>query len=139
VIWDHLDPRVFTVSTGSQIWAYLFVSQIATGPGLQLLGCMQLPATHVPVVVANGAVTCRLKSGALDTIVLESHRAVQGPAVEGARGGAAGGVIGGPMGGGGGAGAAAAAKGNLTKRCDSACCGGWSVLVRAGCVLVVPR
>lgn len=79
VIWDASDARVFVVSDGSALHAYLHVPPAATtGPGVALLSRAPLPATHAPVVVSNGAVTCRLKSGALDVIVLESHRALQG-------------------------------------------------------------
>lgn len=101
MIWDVLDSRSFVVSDGTGLHTYLCTPAGAAGAGVQLLCRTALPATHVPVVVANGAVTCRLKSGALDKLVVESHRALQAGFEA---------VVGG------GGGGASVAKGMLTKR-----------------------
>jgi hypothetical protein len=91
VIWDALDARVFVVSDGNALHAYVHVPPAATtGPGVALLCRTPVPATHAPVVVANGAVMCRLRGGALDTIVVESHRALQGAMAAGGAGGGSG-------------------------------------------------
>jgi WD repeat-containing protein 19 len=78
VLWDAADGRVFVASDGAALYAYLFTLPLPTAPSLQLLCRTPLPATHAPVAVLNGAVACRLKNGALDTILLDSHRALQG-------------------------------------------------------------
>jgi hypothetical protein len=78
VLWDAADPRVFVVSDSATLSAYLIAPPAPASPALQQLCRTPLPATHAPVAAVNGAVTCRLKSGALDTIVLDSHRALQG-------------------------------------------------------------
>lgn len=120
VIWDCLDPRVFAVCAGVSLHAFLITPPLgAPGAAPALLARAPLPATHAPVVLANGAVTCRLRGGALDTIILDSHRALQGAAPGAAGGGGGGGfeIVGGPslvMGSGGGG--ASAAKGLLAKR-----------------------
>mgnify|MGYP001811112557 CR=1 FL=1 len=51
VVWDTSDARVFVVSDGAALHAYLHVPPAATtGPGLVLLCRAPLPATHAPVV-----------------------------------------------------------------------------------------
>lgn len=48
-----------------------------TGPQVQDLGKQAVPATHTPLTVCNGVVGCRLKSGAMDNVTLESHKMLQ--------------------------------------------------------------
>lgn len=81
VVWDAADPRLFVVAADGALLAYFAGQPGPAGPGLRLLGRTPLPATHAPVACLHGAVACRLSSGVLDTVVLESHSALAGPIV----------------------------------------------------------
>jgi hypothetical protein len=78
VLWDAADPLVVAAHGGGELLAYVAVPPPLAPPGPQLLCRAALPATHVPLVLLNGAVTCRVRNGALDSIMLESHTALQG-------------------------------------------------------------
>jgi WD repeat-containing protein 19 len=47
------------------------------GPQVVSLGKQPLGSTHTPLTVCNGVVGCRLKSGAMDNVTLESHKLMQ--------------------------------------------------------------
>lgn len=77
LLWDEDDRNVFVAASSSgRLAAYLFTPacQSVTGQGLQLLCASQLGQGQVPLVLVGGRLTVRLKSGALDTLVLDSHR-----------------------------------------------------------------
>jgi len=44
------------------------------GPRVELLGKQNIQGTHTPLMLIGGAVQCRLKNGALDALVLDTHR-----------------------------------------------------------------
>ncbi len=71
---------MFVASDGSSLWIYVHAPSSASGPSLSLVSKARLPATHTPLVLDNGSVHCRLKSGAMDVMVLETHRALQAEA-----------------------------------------------------------
>lgn len=76
VMWDTLDPNVFVVADGSGLYIYLHRPVSLSGPKLDFLSKQPLQASHTALTCCNGAIGCRLKSGALDTVILETHRAV---------------------------------------------------------------
>ncbi|GBF91989.1 hypothetical protein Rsub_04713 [Raphidocelis subcapitata] len=86
VLWDAADPNVFVARDGGALLAYMALPPPLAPPGPQLLCRAALPATHAPLVLLNGVVTCRVRNGALDSITLESHTALQGGLPEAAAG-----------------------------------------------------
>lgn len=44
---------------------------------VSLVGRQPLAATHTPLMVCNGVVGCRLKNGAMDSVILETHKLLQ--------------------------------------------------------------
>lgn len=43
---------------------------------MELIGKQAVPAAHTPLSLSAGSVGCRLKNGALDNILLDTHRAL---------------------------------------------------------------
>lgn len=41
------------------------------------IGKQALGATHTPLTACNGVVGCRLKNGAMDNVILDSHKLLQ--------------------------------------------------------------
>jgi hypothetical protein len=69
------DPNVFVAAnSNSELWAYLFTQQSVSGQKLELLCRTVLLKGHTPVVLAGGRLSMRMKSGALDNWLLESHK-----------------------------------------------------------------
>lgn len=50
---------------------------LRAGARVELLGRQAMQPTHSPLLVSGGSVKCRLKTGALDTVVLDTHRCVR--------------------------------------------------------------
>lgn len=73
-MWDAADPSVFVVADGAGLYVYLYHPVSLTGPRIDFVGKQPLQASHTPLMCCNGNVGCRLKSGALDTLTLETHR-----------------------------------------------------------------
>lgn len=75
VLWDEEDPSLFVASNSrGQLHTYLLTQQSTSGQQLQLLATASLPVGHKPVLLADGRLSVRLKSGAVDTFVLETHK-----------------------------------------------------------------
>lgn len=75
LLWDVGDPNVFVAAnSSSELWAYLFTQQSVSGPKLELLCKTVLLKGHTPVVLAGGRLSMRMKSGAIDGWMLESHK-----------------------------------------------------------------
>lgn len=77
VLWDTEDPNMMVISDGKELYVYVNVPVSITGAAVVLAGKQALPAAHAPIAVANGAVSCRLKSGSISVILLETHRSLQ--------------------------------------------------------------
>ncbi|PNW73788.1 hypothetical protein CHLRE_13g572700v5 [Chlamydomonas reinhardtii] len=77
VMWDTSDTNVMVIGDGTALHSFLYVPVSLTGPQVQDLGKQAVPATHTPLTVCNGVVGCRLKSGAMDNVTLESHKMLQ--------------------------------------------------------------
>lgn len=77
LMWDVGDPNFLLLHDGSQLSSYLYCPVSIAGPVIKFLGKQPLPPTHTPFAVVNGTVACRLKNGALDNVMLETHRALQ--------------------------------------------------------------
>lgn len=77
LLWDVEDPNLFiAVNSNGVLWAYQFVQQSVSGQKLELLCKTVLLKGHTPVVLAGGRVSLRMKSGAMDQWILESHKAL---------------------------------------------------------------
>lgn len=87
VMWDVIDPNVFVVADRTGLYVYLHSPVSLTGAKVEFLSKQPLQSSHCPLVCCNGSVGCRLKSGALDSVVLETHRSLQGE-IAGAQAGA---------------------------------------------------
>lgn len=75
VLWDDGDPNVFVATNGSgQLHTYLLAQQSLSRQGLQLLATAALPSGHMPVLLTQGRLHLRLKSGVLDSWLLDTHR-----------------------------------------------------------------
>lgn len=75
VLWDEDDGNLFVASnTKGQLFTYLLTQQSLSGQKLELLSAVSLPVGHKPVLLADGRLSVRLKSGAVDTWVLETHK-----------------------------------------------------------------
>jgi hypothetical protein len=75
VLWDVEDPTLFVASNSKgQLFTYLLTQQSMSGQKLELLAAQSLPVGHKPVLLADGWLSVRLKSGAVDTWVLETHK-----------------------------------------------------------------
>jgi hypothetical protein len=75
VLWDEEDPNLFIASNSKgQLFTYLLTHQSLSGQPLVLLATQSLPVGHKPVLLADGRLSVRLKSGAVDTWVLETHK-----------------------------------------------------------------
>lgn len=75
VLWDEDDPTLFVASNSKgQLFTYLLTQQSLSGQQLELLATQSLPVGHKPVLLADGRLSVRLKSGAVDTWVLETHK-----------------------------------------------------------------
>jgi hypothetical protein len=61
-------------NSNSELWAYLFTQQSVSGQKLDLLCKTTLLKGHTPVVLAGGRLSMRMKSGAIDGWMLESHK-----------------------------------------------------------------
>lgn len=57
-----------------ELCAYLFTQQSISGQKLELLCKTQLLKGHNPIVLAGGRLSLRMKSGAIDAWLLESHK-----------------------------------------------------------------
>ena len=73
-MWDAADPSVFVVADGTGLYVYLYHPVSLTGARIDFVGKQPLQASHTPLMCCNGNIGCRLKSGALDTLTLETHR-----------------------------------------------------------------
>lgn len=75
LLWDEEEPCLF-IATNSlgKLYTYLLVQQSLSGQQLELLAVTSLPVGYKPVVLAGGRLSVRLKSGAVDTWVLETHK-----------------------------------------------------------------
>lgn len=75
LLWDEEDPNLF-VATNSrgQMYTYLLPQLSLSGQQLELLATVSLPVGYKPVLLADGRLSVRLKSGAVDTWVLETHK-----------------------------------------------------------------
>jgi hypothetical protein len=77
VLWDGDDEHVFAaLSSRGTLHTYLLTQQSLSGPGLELLGSVVLPSGHTPVVLSGGRLFVRLKSGVLDSWLLDTHKAL---------------------------------------------------------------
>jgi hypothetical protein len=77
VLWDEEDPTLLVASNSrGLLYTYLLTQQSLSGQQLELLAAVSLPAGHRPVLLADGRLSVRLKSGAVDTWVLETHKAL---------------------------------------------------------------
>ncbi|KAF8062105.1 WDR19 [Scenedesmus sp. PABB004] len=80
VLWDVEDAAVLAAANAAgELWAYAFVQQSVGGQRLEPLCAASLPRGHTPVVLANGRLTVRLSSGALDASLLDSHKPLHEP------------------------------------------------------------
>ncbi|KAG1674427.1 hypothetical protein FOA52_012954 [Chlamydomonas sp. UWO 241] len=77
VMWDVADPNCFVVADGSGLYTYLHCPVSLQGAKVEFISKQPLQTSHSPLLCFNGSVGCRLKSGALDTVVLETHRSLQ--------------------------------------------------------------
>jgi WD repeat-containing protein 19 len=73
-MWDASDPAVFVVADSQGLYVYLYHAVSITGAKIDFVGKQPLQASHTPLMCSNGNIGCRLKSGALDTVILETHR-----------------------------------------------------------------
>jgi hypothetical protein len=77
VLWDEEDPTLLVASNSrGLLYTYLLTQQSLSGQQLELLATVSLPAGHRPVLLADGRLSVRLKSGAVDTWVLETHKSL---------------------------------------------------------------
>jgi hypothetical protein len=75
VLWDEEDPNLFVASNSKgQLFTYLLTHQSLSGQQLELLATVSLPVGHKPILLADGRLSVRLKSGAVDTWTLETHK-----------------------------------------------------------------
>jgi hypothetical protein len=75
LLWDVEDPNVFVAAnSNSELWAYLFTQQSVSGQKLEVLCKTTLLKGHTPVVLSCGRLSMRMKSGAIDGWMLESHK-----------------------------------------------------------------
>mmetsp|Transcript_36982 Transcript_36982/g.82211 ORF Transcript_36982/g.82211 Transcript_36982/m.82211 type:complete len:1366 (+) Transcript_36982:300-4397(+) len=77
IMWDVSDPSLFVIADTSALYVYLHYPVSLTGAKVELIGKQPLPATHTPLMCTNGNVGCRLKNGSLDSVILDTHRALQ--------------------------------------------------------------
>lgn len=59
VLWDTQDPHSFLVTNGAAMHLYKFLPMTVTGPRVLLVNKTPQPASHTPVAVTLGVVTCR--------------------------------------------------------------------------------
>ena len=78
VMWDSHDSSVFVVISQGEVNVYLYTPVSLNGPKVELVSKESIPGSHTPLLLCNGTITCRLRTGAIDNIVLESHRLLQG-------------------------------------------------------------
>ena len=75
LLWDEEDLNLFIATNSKgQLFTYLLVQQSLSGQQLELLSVGSLPVGHKPVLLTGGRLSVRLKSGAVDTWVLETHK-----------------------------------------------------------------
>lgn len=77
VMWDTSDQNVIVITDGSALHTYLYVPVSLNGPQVVFIGKQALGATHTPLTACNGVVGCRLKNGAMDNVILDSHKLLQ--------------------------------------------------------------
>jgi len=77
IMWDVTDPHVFVIAEQQALHVMLYVPVSISGPRVELLGKQSIHSTHSPLMVIGGSVQCRLKNGALDAVILDTHRNVQ--------------------------------------------------------------
>ncbi|KAF5840991.1 hypothetical protein DUNSADRAFT_14848 [Dunaliella salina] len=77
IMWDVQDPHVFVIAEQQALHVMLYVPVSISGPRVELLGKQSIHNTHSPLMVIGGSVQCRLKNGALDAVILDTHRNVQ--------------------------------------------------------------
>ncbi|GLC35581.1 hypothetical protein PLESTB_000191100 [Pleodorina starrii] len=77
VMWDTSDANVLVIADGTALHTYLYIPVSLSGPQVQFIGKQPLGATHTPLTVCNGVVGCRLKNGAMDNVILDSHKMLQ--------------------------------------------------------------
>lgn len=80
VMWDSQDSSVFVVISQGEVNVYLYTPVSLNGPKVELVSKETIPPSHTPLLLNNGTITCRLRTGAIDNVVLESHRLLQGNA-----------------------------------------------------------
>ncbi len=74
-MWDDEDPNLFVASNNKgQLFTYLLTQQSLSGQQLELLATASLPAGHKPILLADGRLSVRFKSGAVDMWTLETHK-----------------------------------------------------------------
>ncbi|KXZ49298.1 hypothetical protein GPECTOR_22g892 [Gonium pectorale] len=77
VMWDTADTNVMVIADGSALHTYIYMPVSLTGPQVLFIAKQPLGATHTPLTACNGVVGCRLKNGAMDNIILDSHKLLQ--------------------------------------------------------------
>lgn len=77
LLWDLEDNNVFVVVRAQRAQVYVYTPVSITGSKVTLIDQQSISATHTPVVLQSGVLSCRLKSGTLDQQVLETHRALK--------------------------------------------------------------
>jgi hypothetical protein len=74
-LWDEDDPAVFVAANSRGVLhTYLLTQQSLSGQRLELLATASLPSGHTPVLLSGGQLSVRLKSGVLDSWLLDTHR-----------------------------------------------------------------
>lgn len=75
MLWDEDDPNLFVASNSKgQLFTYLLTQQWLSGQQLELLATVSLPVGHKPILLADGRLSVRFKSGVVDTWTLETHK-----------------------------------------------------------------
>lgn len=71
-----LHSAVYTYICAFPLYTYTLYTYVHSGPGIEPVGKQSVQSSHVPLMMYDGTVGCRLKNGAIDNIPLDTHRAL---------------------------------------------------------------
>ena len=79
ILWDSEDLNVFVVYGSHAFHVYVYAPVTIDGAKINYLEVMQAPRNIVqPIMVRNGVVHMQMGHGSVDTMVLHTHKSIQG-------------------------------------------------------------
>ncbi|KAK3285957.1 hypothetical protein CYMTET_6459 [Cymbomonas tetramitiformis] len=78
MLWDSADPNVFVLADNRQFYVYVYTPVSISGALISFVGTTARPTGFCPILMYNGMITCQLKSGSLERVMLTTHTSLQG-------------------------------------------------------------